>query len=106
MEHYYGKSIDRLLEEENVDQTAAQLLVKDDALNLDDEDGILEAVRWGSIYSVQPQDFSDAAKEMNDISQKNHSIDPVFDDKKTIGSINDIDLAAVADANDIPSAFR
>lgn len=106
MEHYYGKSIDKLLAEEDIDQTATQLLVTDDALSLDDEDEILEAVRWGSIYSVQPQNFSDAAKEVNDISQKNHSIGSVFADNKPIGSINDIDMAEAVGYDDIPSAIH
>ncbi|MBR5409829.1 MAG: hypothetical protein IK104_04090 [Clostridia bacterium] len=54
MEHYYGRPIDELLENENVDGVASQLLVKDEALQLQDEKDILESVRWRTIYTVDP----------------------------------------------------
>lgn len=72
MEHYYGKPIDELLEQEDLDEVtsdiqkiASQMLVKDEALDLNNTDDILEAVRWGSIFVVQPGDVANCAEEQS-----------------------------------------
>ena len=65
MEHYYGRPIDELLQNENVDGVASQLLVKDEAMQLQDEKDILDSIRWRTIYTVDPTVVSKAVYDQS-----------------------------------------
>lgn len=99
MEHYYGKSIDKLLEEENIDHAAAQLLVKDEALDLEDEDKILEAIREGGIYTVSPEEVAQAAEDQSIEAQKTDKQQIFENPEETFSRVNDMSFAL----DDLPS---
>ena len=44
MEHYYGRNIDDLLKEQKIDKVASEMLVNDQALELENERQILDAI--------------------------------------------------------------
>ena len=71
MEHYYGKSINKLLEEQTGNESAAEMLVKDSVLDLDNEDAVLDSIRWGTAYTVMPQKVSEIAAEQSTIAEAN-----------------------------------
>lgn len=77
MERYYGKSIDTLLEEQTGDANAADVLVRHSAIDLDNQDEILEAVRWGTIYDIPPRDLTRMADEQcTEAAEK--GFDPIY----------------------------
>lgn len=79
MEHYYGRSIDKLLEEQRVDKVASELLVKDEALALDNEQDIIDAIQWGTIFTVQPDELYAAAEQQSERARStNH--DPIYEE--------------------------
>lgn len=95
MEYYYGRPIDKLLQEQKIDKVATEMLVKDEALDLDNEQQILEAIRWGRIYNVQPSEIADAAQEQSLKARKNHGT-PIYDNPEETYE-NPIDLDAALD---------
>ena len=101
MEYYYGRSIDTLLEEQKIDKVASEMLVNDDALKLETEKEILDAIRWGRIYNVQPKDISDAAEEQSLKARRAHR-KPIYDNPEETYD-RPVDLDAALD--DLPSMF-
>lgn len=90
MENYYGKPIDKLLEQENIGRTAAQFLVKDEALELDDEDKILNAIIWGDIYTVSPEEVARAAEDQSIAAQKSEKQQIFENPEETFSKIDDM----------------
>ena len=70
MEHYYGRSIDQLLEEQRIDKAASEMLVKDEALGLNNEQQVLEAVRWGTVFTIQPSELAAAAQQQSESARR------------------------------------
>lgn len=95
MEHHYGQSVAELLETplENIEMVdyekqvnelknsmdqqslnsynansdrAIDNLVDDSIFGMEDSEEILEAIRWGSIYKIQPVEFSNIVEETNE----------------------------------------
>ena len=83
MEHYYGRSIDTLLEEQKIDKVAAEMLVKDEALKMDNEKDIMNAIRWGTIFTIQPSELADAAQEQSINARRNHQ-QAIYDDPEEV----------------------
>ena len=92
MEHYYGRSIDKLLAEQKVDKVASELLVSDDALKLNNEKAILDAVYYGTIYNVQPDELASAAEQVNESARRNHTA-PVYEEPDSNDMPEDMDEA-------------
>ncbi len=93
MEYYYGRPIDTLLKEQKIDKLASEMLVKDETLELDNEQQILEAIRWGRIYNVQPGEVADAAQEQSLKARQNRRT-PIYDNpEETYEKPMDIDAA-------------
>lgn len=101
MEYYFGKPIDKLLDEQTGTEKAADMLVNNSILDLDDEDAVLEAIRWGSAFSVTPTEAAGVAAEQSTYASKRGK-EPVFNDTKDINSVSEMDFAAIND-KDIPS---
>ena len=93
MEHYYGRSIDKLLEEQQIDKVASDLLVKDQALDLDNEEEIMEAIRWGTIYTIQPGEMADAAQEQSENARRHHRTAIYDNPDETFEQPMDLDAA-------------
>ena len=85
MEHYYGRSIDQLLEEQRIDKAASEMLVKDEALGLNNEQQVLEAVRWGTVFTIQPSELAAAAQQQSESARRRNqaaiydNLDEVFE---------------------------
>lgn len=103
MEHYYGKPIDQLLEQEHIDCNAAQMLVKDEALSLEDEDEIREAVAWGGIYTVDPAEVSQAVEDQSVEAEKNGTEQIVENVEETFSNTSEFDMDAALGSR--PSNF-
>ena len=104
MEYYFGKPIDKLLDEQTGTEKAADMLVNNSILDLDDEDAVLEAIRWGSAFSVTPTEAAGVAAEQSTYASKRGK-EPVFNDTKDINSVSEMDFSAI-DNKDIPSMMR
>ncbi len=78
MEHYYGRNIDDLLKEQKIDKVASEMLVNDQALELENERQILDAIRWGRIYNVQPNVAADAAEQQSERARRTRT-EAVYD---------------------------
>ena len=93
MEHYYGRSIDKLLEEQQIDRVASELLVKDDVFKLDNEQEILDAIRWGTIYTIQPGEMASAAEQQSVSARRNHRTAIYDNPEEVFDKPMDIDAA-------------
>lgn len=73
IEQYYGKPIDELLNNENMqgveegfrDQSASQYLVKDEAVEFADEKKIIEAITGGSLFKIPPENVNKVADDQS-----------------------------------------
>ena len=65
------------------------------------EKEILDAIRWGRIYNVQPKDISDAAEEQSLKARRAHR-KPIYDNPEETYD-RPVDLDAALD--DLPSMF-
>lgn len=93
VERYYGRSIDNLLEEQKIDKAAAEMLVKDETLLMTDEAKIMEEIRWGTVFTVPPEELADAAAEQSIRAHNNHT-KAIYDDPgETYDSPMDLDAA-------------
>lgn len=100
MEYYYGKPIDTLLEEQTGEANAADMLVQNSVLDLNDEDAVFDAIRWGSIFTVQPSVAADVAEQQSEKAKKTGST-PIYN--KPEETFNEVkDFSATMDASDLP----
>ena len=83
MEHYYGRSIDKLLEEQQIDKAASEMLVKDEALTMNNEQEILDAVRWGTIFTIQPSEMASAAQDQSENARRRNQT-AIYDDPEEV----------------------
>lgn len=97
MEHYYGKPIDELLAQEKIENVASQMLVKDSALDLEDTDQILEAVRWGAIYTIPPEDVANAAEEQSTYARRKGGSQVISNPEETFNKPQDIEMEKALD---------
>lgn len=89
MEHYYGKSIDDLLEQADIKEVAANMLVKDEAMELKNSDKILEAIRWGEIFNVPVKAVNDAVEEFSEKAEKSGSKPIIENPRETYNNTSD-----------------
>lgn len=75
------------------------MLVKDDALDLEDEEAILEAVTWGAIYSVTPDELSQVAEDQSVEAMKTGGPQIIPNPSETFDNPRDISIAF----SDLPS---
>ena len=68
MEYYFGMPIDKLLEEQTGSEKAADMMIENSVLDLEDEDAVLEAIRWGTVFTTKPDE---TFKEVKDFSAIN-----------------------------------
>ena len=103
MEYYFGKPIDKLLEEQTGTEKAADMLVKNSLLDLNDEDELLEAIRWGSAFTVTPSEAADVAAQQSTYAGKRGDT-PIFNDSRDIKGVDDLDFSAINE-DDMPTMF-
>ncbi len=103
MEYYFGKPIDKLLEEQTGTEKAADMLVKNSLLDLNDEDELLEAIRWGSAFTVTPSEAADVAAQQSTYAGKRGDT-PIFNESRDIKGVDDLDFSAINE-DDMPTMF-
>lgn len=101
MEHYYGKSINELLEDSDITKDASQILVSDSALDLDNSDDIIEAVRWGTVFTVPLDEVTAAVEEQSKAAGKTGGIGIIDKPNETSNVIGD--LAGAVEKSDVSS---
>lgn len=100
MEYYYGKPIDILLEEQTGEANAADMLVQNAVLDLDDEDAVLNAIRWGSVFTVQPGVAANVASQQSEKASRTGSTPIYTRPDETFNEVKD--FSATMDATDLP----
>ena len=102
MEYYFGAPIDKLLEEQTGSEKAADMLVQNSVLDLNDEDAVLEAIRWGTVFTVTPSEAS-AVAEQQSANAKRKGGTPIF--TKPEETFNEVKDFSALDIDDMPSMF-
>jgi hypothetical protein len=70
---------------------------------LDDEDELLEAIRWGSAFTVTPSEAADVAAQQSTYAGRRGDT-PIFNETRDIKDVGDLDFSAMDDV-DMPTMF-
>ena len=100
IERYYGRPIEDLLEEQTGAAGAAEMLVDNSLLDLNDEDAVLDSVRWGTAFTVMPTVAAGVAEEISQTARRTGT-EPIFEKPgETYESVQDF---SAMDIDDMPS---
>ncbi len=91
MERYFGKSIDKLLDETGIAETTTDGLVADEILAPMSEMDIRNAARGGMYMSVQPTELANAAAEQS-AAAPDTGAEPVIDVPVNYSELSDDEL--------------
>ncbi len=98
MEQYYGKPIDELLEDENMDGIAADFLVEDSVAEYSVGEDILRAVSRGDIFKIDPEEVTHIAQEQT-VNAREKGKPQVLRGEKVYADLDDMN----SDLDDLPS---
>ena len=102
MEYYFGMPIDKLLEEQTGSEKAADMLIENSVLDLEDEDAVLEAIRWGTVFTVTPNEASNVAEQQSN-KAKSVGGTPIF--TKPDETFKEVKDFSAINIDDLPTMF-